>query len=90
MTTIENTPTLSEYTEALRKFQEDSSIWYGFDNSHFYSATDRGWYESSDNARGGLDVSWSFHREVSEEEIAAKYIELCNELRESLEDAEDE
>lgn len=83
-------PTLSEYTEALRTFQQASSGWYGLDLSHFYSATPRGWYESTDNAQGGLDVSWAFHREASDEEIAEQYNALCEELRESLDDAEEE
>ena len=83
-------PTLEEYTEALREFQSASSGWYGIDLSHFYSATTRGWYESSDKAQGGLDVSWAFHREASEEEIAEQYNALCEELRESLDDEEEE
>lgn len=60
-------PTFSQYKEGLETFLRESAEWHDIDRFRFYSVNDFGYYESSDNANGGLDVSWAFymaHREV--------------------------
>ena len=85
-------PTLEEYISGLKSFLESSQDWCGLEDSHFYSVSGRmGYYESSDNAYGGLDVSWAFHRSPSLHEVINTYIQLVEVDRANyLEDLEEE
>lgn len=53
---------LNYYIEACKKFAEDTKEWGGLDRFKHYTSHDTdGWRETSDNAHGGIDVSWAFH-----------------------------
>ncbi len=58
--------TVQEYTQNCIKFAEDSKEWGGIDPYKFYTTAHNGWEESSDNASGGIDVSWAFHMKPDE------------------------
>lgn len=68
-------PTFSQYREGLETFLRESAEWHDIDQAHpFHSVNRYGYYESCDNANGGLDVSWAFyraHREVGHTRIFA-------------------
>ncbi len=54
--------TLKEYTEKALRFAEDTKEWGGLDDSSFYTTGQWDeWEETSDNAHGGIDLSWAFH-----------------------------
>lgn len=53
-------PTFSQYKEGLETFLRESAEWEGLDRSRYYSVNRSGYCESSDNAAGGLDVSWAY------------------------------
>lgn len=60
-------PSFEQYKAGLETFLHESAEWHDIDRFRFYSVNNFGYYESSDNANGGLDVSWAFyraHREV--------------------------
>lgn len=60
-------PSFATYKEGVENFLRESADWCDIDTYRFYSVNNFGYYESSDNANGGLDVSWAFymaHREV--------------------------
>ncbi len=62
--------TLADYTEACISFAHDSREWGDLMPFMIYSTDGRAsWIETSDNAHGGIDVSWAFH--LSDEEIRA-------------------
>ena len=69
--------TYNEYAAACKNFSRNSQEWIGMDSRKFYttSQTSEGWEESCDNAHGGLDVSWAFHRAEKdiEEEAPGMY-----------------
>lgn len=55
-------PTFSQYKEGLETFLRESAEWHDIDQAYpFHSVNRYGYYESCDNANGGLDVSWSFN-----------------------------
>lgn len=54
-------PTFSQYKEGLETFLRESADWCDIDTYRFYSVNNFGYYESCDNADGGLDVSWAFN-----------------------------
>lgn len=54
-------PTFEQYKNGLDDFLRESAEWAGMDHCRFYSVNRRGYYESSDNAEGGLDVGWAFY-----------------------------
>ena len=54
-------PTFEQYKEGLEDFLRESAEWAGLDHHRFYSVNRRGYYESSDNADGGLSVGWAFY-----------------------------
>lgn len=67
-------PSFEQYKAGLETFLHESAEWHDIDRFRFYSVNDFGYYESSDNANGGLDVSWAFyraHREVGHTRIFA-------------------
>lgn len=72
---------LKDYEMSVRQFVEDSQEWGGLEEYKFYTSDYNGWTETSDNAHGGLDVSWAFQLNPTFEEIRDKFIELLkNEL----------
>lgn len=54
-------PTFSQYKEGLETFLRESAEWHDIDTYRFYSVNNFGYYESCDNADGGLDVMWAFN-----------------------------
>jgi len=78
---------VNEYTLSCIAFSNDSAGWLVLDEQRHYTSdifnpSDRLWSESSDNAHGGLDVSWTFQLSVAEIEKNAKikYRQLFDEL----------
>lgn len=57
---------LNEYVEACIKFSKDTRKWIALDKYKFYKNDCFGWYESCDGCKGGLDLSWAFHKSVQE------------------------
>lgn len=61
-------PSFEQYKEGLETFLRESAEWHDIDQMYpFHSVNRYGYYESCDNADGGLDVSWAFykaHREI--------------------------
>ena len=49
------------YMYHCKAFAKDTAGWDALDPHKFYTTNTSGWEESSDNACGGLDVSWAFH-----------------------------
>lgn len=71
---------LTNYVESVENFVKDSEDWYELDYYKFYVSTENGnWVENSDNADGGLDVSWAFHKKPNFDEIRIKFVELLKE-----------
>ena len=54
-------PTFEQYKNGLEDFLRESAEWAGLDHHRFYSVNRWGYYESSDNANGGLSVGWAFY-----------------------------
>lgn len=54
-------PSFEQYKEGLETFLRESAEWEELDRFRFYSVNNFGYYESCDNANGGLDVSWAFY-----------------------------
>lgn len=54
-------PTFEQYKNGLEDFLRESAEWAGLDPHRFYSVNRWGYYESSDNADGGLSVDWAFY-----------------------------
>lgn len=69
--TIRN-ESVKRYAEICKKFAHDSAEWSRLDFDRFYT-TDGSfdWKESSDNAHGGVDVSWAFGLDDFDIEYAA-------------------
>lgn len=61
-------PSFATYKEGVEDFLRESADWCDIDTYRFYSVNRFGYYESCDNANGGLDVSWSFTVSRSEPE----------------------
>lgn len=70
---------LEEYKKGVKKFVADTKNWITLDDYKFYTATGNTneiWEETSDNANGGLDVSWAFHKDnITDKEIVEKFYE---------------
>lgn len=54
-------PNFEQYKEGLEDFLRESAGWEDIDIYKFYSVNRFGYYESGDNANGGLDVMWAFN-----------------------------
>lgn len=55
-------PSFEQYKAGLETFLRESAEWCDIDPAHpFHSVNRYGYYESCDNANGGLDVSWAFN-----------------------------
>ena len=61
----------SDYLTICKEFANDSRTWSALEESRFYTTDISLWIETPDNAHGGLDVSWAFHRTESEIEQMA-------------------
>lgn len=69
-----------DYFETVKTFCKDSAEWGGLDGNLYYMSDGNGWIETSDNANGGLDVSWAFKAEVTKEMVTEKFAELIKDL----------
>lgn len=59
---------ISEYIDACIKFAKDTKSWSDLPQPGSCFTTEHSadlWTETSDNAHGGIDVSWAFHMPVS-------------------------
>lgn len=56
---IENS-SVERYAEICKAFAHESAEWSHLPNSFFTTDGSYDWKESSDNAHGGVDVSWAF------------------------------
>lgn len=54
-------PSFATYKEGVENFLRESADWCDIDTYRFYSVNNFGYYESCDNADGGLDVMWAFN-----------------------------
>lgn len=54
-------PSFEQYKAGLETFLHESAEWHDIDTYRFYSVNNFGYYESCDNADGGLDVMWAFN-----------------------------
>lgn len=54
-------PSFEQYKAGLETFLRESAEWEDIDIYKFYSVNRFGYYESGDNANGGLDVMWAFN-----------------------------
>lgn len=70
---------LKEYTDSVKKFNKDTKDWGNLDNYSHYTSDASDWRETSDNAHGGLDVSWSFHKDITDDDIKENFIKLIKE-----------
>lgn len=78
---------LDRYVESVENFIKDSAEWYELDYYKFYVSAENGeWVENSDNADGGLDVSWAFHKNPTFDEIREKFIELLKDYLDNFEE----
>ena len=71
------------YADICKKFSTDTAEWGGLDDYKYYTTAANGWEETSDNAHGGVDVSWAFglSAEGIEQRAAEELFEqLMNEL----------
>lgn len=87
--------TVKEYINSCLQFAEDTREWGGLNEYHFYSTTEGCgyWYESCDNAEGGLDISWAFNltAEQIRDEGAQHFVdELATLIRCTADQCEDE
>lgn len=82
---------LDYYTKIAIKFAEDTREWGGISEFVWYTTTNNtnDWVESSDNAHGGMDVSWAFHLPEKKIRELAPY-RFINEIRELLQVAVDD
>lgn len=74
---------VKNYAKICKKFSADTVDWSSLDEFQYYTTSNQDWEESSDNAHGGIDVSWAF--QLSDEEIEMRaaeklYEQLMNEL----------
>lgn len=77
---IENS-SVERYAEICKKFANDSREWLRLPDSFFTTDGSFDWKESSDNAHGGVDVSWAFMLTDKEIEYSAaeRLLELLKE-----------
>lgn len=61
---------IANYANICKKFAANTAEWGGLDENSFYTTSYSSWAETSDNAHGGVDVSWAFH-------LSSEEIEMC-------------
>ena len=67
------------YIKSVRSFLNDSADWDQIEDERFYSSQENGeWVETSDNGNGGLDVSWAFGKNPTDDEIIEKFAQLTS------------
>ena len=78
-----------DYKNGVLSFASNTKEWDKLDEYKFYTACNSydEWEETSDNANGGLDVSWAFHQEnITDVEILEHfYNEIINILNTNIE-----
>ena len=71
---------LKAYVESCKKFAHDTKDWAELDYYKYYTTPgdSEGWEETPGNERGGIDVSWAFHKSAAEIEQDApqQFIDL--------------
>lgn len=71
---------LKTYVESCKKFAHDTKDWAALDQYKYYTTPgdSEGWEETPGNERGGIDVSWSFHKSAAEieEEGPQQFVDL--------------
>ena len=78
-----NSESVKNYAEICKSFSKDTAEWGGIDDFKFYTTKGTSWEETSDNAHGGVDVSWAFHLPADEIEMRAAE-ELLEQLMNEL------
>lgn len=81
--------TVKTYSDICKAFSHDSSGWSNLPFSSFFTTDGSGWKETSDNAHGGIDVSWAFglSDEAIEHSAAERLFELLmQELQVAVDD----
>lgn len=53
--------TISDYINDCVDFARETEEQETFDVYKHYTTVGKGWEESSNNAKGGVDVAWAFH-----------------------------
>ncbi len=54
---------VESYIDCCKKFAKDTQGWARLDDYNYYTTqNDSDWAETCDNAHGGIDVSWAFHK----------------------------
>ena len=86
--------TYTDYLNACLNFARDTREWGSMDKLHHYKTDDSysGWYESCDGYKGGLDVSWAFHKKTTDiyQQCANRYaMEIVGAVRVALDDDAD-
>lgn len=73
------------FLKSAKEFRDDTREWDKIDQYQFYCTKQPyGWYESTDGANGGLDVSWAFQLTNNDIEKTAP-AEFLNQLQANLE-----
>lgn len=64
---------IATYTQSCKQFANDTKEWAALDEYKWYTTPGNaeGWEESPGNERGGIDVSWAFHKSEAEIEVEA-------------------
>lgn len=80
----------NEYKNGVLSFVNDTKSWNSLDKYKFYTTcgelVSKDWEETTDNANGGLDISWAFHKKnITEDEILTHfYKEIINILNANI------
>lgn len=57
--------TFEHYVESALLFANETRDWHGMNDLRHYTTRGPGvgWSETTDNAHGGMDISWAFHKD---------------------------
>ena len=75
---------VENYMKICKAFMQDTIDLDCVDIYKHYTTSTSGWEETSDNAHGGYDVSWAFHKTTEYIEQNAHY-KLIEELNNTIE-----
>ncbi len=82
---LNQAPDINAYEQGVLEFIEISKNWKELEYGKFYSFSNEiGYYESYDNAYGGFDVSWAFHKKPTKNEIFRQYMKEIKERQSNL------